>query len=102
MVFLCNLCLPDAQKNLQSEKPALEVLKDAADLKQTFEAVKTMVGTLMQGTKSPPTLEAKYLEVVKTTNDYALEVRFSGIPELKTGKIENQALERKLKSHIEK
>ena len=91
VVFLCNLCLPDAQKNLQSEKPAPEVLKDVADLKQTVEAVKTMVGTLMQGTKSPPILEAKYPEVVKTTNDYALEVRFSGIPELKTSKIENQA-----------
>ena len=104
VVFLCNLCLPDAQKNLQSEKPAPEILKDVADLKQTVEAVKTMVGTLMQGTKSPPILEAKYPEVVKTTNDYALELRFSGIPELnfQTGAVTSKPNKKEIFEHDEK
>ena len=74
-----------------AEEPATwegcpEVLQDVADLKQTVEAVKAMVGKLVHEDKRPPKAEAKYSDFVKSSNEYALEVSFSGIPELKPRK----------------
>ena len=89
VVFLCSSCLPDAQKSLKCDKTAPEVVQDVADLKQTVEAVKAMVRQLVQNDKRPPKTEAKYSDIVKNVSDYALEVRFSGIPEMKSRKNEN-------------
>ena len=86
MVFLYNLCLPDAQENLQSVKFAPEVVKDLADLKQTVEAVKTMVDTL-SSLAATPTAEQPKAKYSNVDGNYDLELRFSGLLELKSSKL---------------
>ena len=77
------------------------MVQDVADLKQTVEAVKAMVGQLVQNDKRPPKTEAKYSDIVKNVSDYALEIRFSGIPEMKPRKNENTSEEQANKTNLE-
>ena len=73
-------------KNLQPVKPAPEVVKDVADLKQTVEAVKSIVETL-SNIAATPTAEFtkdKYSIVDKNCD---LELRLSGLPEVKNSNL---------------
>ena len=88
MVLPYNSCLLVIQKTLEYGKPAPEVLQGVADIKQTVDVVKAMVGKLHDD-KQTSKSKAKYYDIVKSKIASALEMKFSGIRELKTEKQEN-------------
>ena len=58
-------------------------LQDVVYIKQTVEAVKAILGKLVRDDKRPPKPETMSSDTVISVNQYALEVRISGISELK-------------------
>ena len=87
IVFICDPCLPSAKGNMASNAISRELTENVSELKRTVESVKEAVielGSTAPDTSAQPTnFEAKYSSITKSSIDYALELRFSGIPELK-------------------
>ena len=77
--FMCIGCSTSGVK-LGGGKSQEDITRGIEELKDSLEKAKSVVQSLNSSAKAP---KAKYFNVLKSGNEYAFELRFSGIPECK-------------------
>ena len=90
--FLCTGCSTTGSK-LGGGKCHEDITRGIEELKDTLQIAKSVMQSIADASNAPQNQKAKYSDVLKSGNEYALELRFSGILEYKSSN-ENKKIER--------
>ena len=99
--FMCTGCSTTGSK-LGGGKYHEDITRGIEELKDILQIAKSVMQSIADASNAPQNQKAKYSDVLKSGNEYALELRFSGIPEYNSSN-ENEKIEgAKIFEHEEK